>query len=70
MMDTFPGDVLFVIIKKIVEFGAEDLARFETAFPFYQGFTCDKAILRALPHSCVWYLGDHSLREGKRKLMR
>jgi len=70
MMDTLPRDVLLVIIKKIAEFGAEDLVRFETAFPFYHGFTRDKETLRALPHSCVWYLADHSISEGKHKLMR
>jgi len=70
MMDTLPRDVFFVIIKKIAEFLAKDLVRFETSFPFYQGFNRDKAILRELPHNCVWYLANHSLSEGKRKLMR
>ena len=69
-MDTLPGDVLFVIIKKIAAFGAEDLIKFETAFPFYQDLNRDKVVLRALPRSCLWYLTDHSPSEGKRKLMR
>jgi hypothetical protein len=69
-MDTLPGDVLFVIIKKVAAFGAKDLIMFEFSFPFYQDLTRDKAVLRALPHSCLWYLTDHSPSEGKRKLMR
>jgi hypothetical protein len=56
MMDTLPGDVLFVILKKIAAFVAEDLIKFETAFPFYKELTRDKAVLRALPCSCLWYL--------------
>jgi len=61
--------MLFVIIKKIMAFGAEDLIKFETAFLFYQEFTHNQAVLRALPRSCLWYLTDHSPSEGKRKLM-
>jgi len=70
MMDTLPGDVLFVIIKRIAAFEAEDLFKFESAFPFYQELTHDKAVLRALPRSFLWFLSDHSPSEGKRKLMR
>jgi hypothetical protein len=70
MMDTLPRDMLFVIIKKIAAFGAEELIRFETVFPFNREFTRNQAVLRALPRSYLWYLTDHSPSEGKHKLMR
>jgi len=69
-MDNLPQDVFFMIIKKIAAVGAENLLWLETAFPFYQALTREKAVLRALPHSCLWYLTDHSPNEGNRKLMR
>jgi len=70
MMDTLPKDMLFAIIKKIAVLMAEELIRFQTAFPFYQDFTRNQAVFRALPRSCLWYLVDHSHSKGKRKLMR
>jgi len=57
-------------IKRITTLGAEELIRFETAFPFYQEFTRNPAVLRALLHNCLWYLTDHFPSEGKWKLMR
>jgi len=68
IMDNLPRDVLLMIIKKITVFEAENLLWFETAFPFYQELTREKAVLRALPRICLWYLTDHSLSERKRKL--
>lgn len=70
MMDTLPKDILFTIIKKIAALRAEELIKFETSFPFYQEFTRNHAVLKALPRKCLWYLTDHSPSERKLKLMR
>jgi len=69
-MECLLEDILLVIVKKVAASGTQDLLRFEVTSIYYQKLACEKAVPRALPRDCLWYISDYLPCAGKRKFMQ
>jgi hypothetical protein len=69
-MKRLPEDVLLIIVNKMAAFGTQDLFRFQVTSTYHQKLASKKAVLRALPSDCFWYIYVYWPCAGKQKFMQ
>jgi len=69
-MEHLPEDVLLFIVMKVAASGIQNLLRFEVTSTYHQKLAREKAVLRALPKDCFWYIFDYWPCAGKHKFMQ
>jgi len=69
-IECLPEDVLLIIVKKVADFGTQDLLRFKITSTYHHKLARKKALLRALPRDCLWYISDYWPSVGKCKFMQ
>jgi hypothetical protein len=69
-MDMLPEDILIHISQKKAIYGVQNLLNFGTTSTYHQKVSNKKAVLRALPQDCLWYLTDYRPCVVKRAFMQ